>query len=161
IGAAQSLISIFDIVSVLLILRFWVSRRDFGIQAFAYTMFPVRDIASDLGVMSSLIQKDDHTPAKLSTVFWFNVLLSLVLFGATCIIGPALGRLQGHAVIGTLFIAYGGKLIFQNVYAIPTALMKKQLRFAEISVMRVVSNLAEAIAKMVLAAMGYTIWCFT
>lgn len=161
IGAAQTLISVLDIVSVLLILRFWVSRVDFGIQSLAYTLFPVLDIATDLGVSSALIQRDDHTPAKLSTVFWFNVLLSLLLFALLCVLGPLLGRFHGHPVIGTLLIAYGAKLILQNVYSIPMTLMKKQLRFPELSVIRVVSNLVEAGVKITLAALGYTLWCFT
>jgi O-antigen/teichoic acid export membrane protein len=161
IGAAQTVISVLDIVTVLLILKFFVSREDFGIQSLAYTLYPVFDIAADLGVSAALIQRDDHTPEKLSTVFWFNVLLSLLLFGALCLIGPALGAYHGHPVIGTLLIAYGGKLILQNVYSIPMTLMKKQLRFPELSVIRVVSNLVEAVVKVTLAALGLTIWCFT
>jgi O-antigen/teichoic acid export membrane protein len=57
-------------------------------------------------------------------------------------------------------MAYGGKLLWQNVYYIPYALMKKQLRFAELSVIRMLANLAEFIGKVTVAALGFGIWCY-
>ncbi|HEY0189862.1 MAG TPA: oligosaccharide flippase family protein, partial [Kofleriaceae bacterium] len=112
------------------------------------------------GVTSSLIQLDDHTPERVSTVFWLNMMVSGGLFAALCVLGPLYGRLQGEAIIGWLLIAYGGKLVFQNVYAIPFALLRKELRFADIAVARTIAHLSESIARVVFAAMGATIWCF-
>jgi len=36
--------------------------------------------AADFGVTSVLIQRDDHTPERVSTVFWFNLMVSTGLF---------------------------------------------------------------------------------
>ena len=54
----------------------------------------------------------------------------------------------------------GGKLIFQNVYFMPSALMKRELRFRELSIIRIVANLVEFAAKVGFAAAGFGIWCF-
>jgi O-antigen/teichoic acid export membrane protein len=83
--------------------------------------------------------------------------LFLLLLG----IGPLYGWFVGHMTAGWLLVAYGGKLIFQNVYAIPYALLRKELRFNEIAVSRVAAHIAESVARIVFAALGYTIWCFT
>ena len=53
-------------------------------------------------------------------------------------IGPLYGHIIGYPIVGWLLVAYGGKLIFQNVYAIPFALLRKELRFDEIAMARVV-----------------------
>jgi teichuronic acid exporter len=160
-GAAQTLVSIADVVSAVVVLGWWLSPRDYGLSSLAFVYFPLLDMAADLGVAAALIQRDDHTPDRVSTVFWFNVLVSLFLFGSLAVLGPVVGALQGAPVVGALLTAYGAKLVFQNVYAIPLALMRKQLRFGEIAVIRTSAHLTESVARIVLAALGVTIWCFT
>jgi O-antigen/teichoic acid export membrane protein len=64
-------------------------------------------------------------------------------------------------VLGWLLIAYGGKLVFQNVYAIPFALLRKELRFGDIAKARMIAHLAESVARVGFAALGATVWCWT
>ena len=64
-------------------------------------------------------------------------------------------------MIGWLLIAYGAKLLIQNIYAIPFALLRKDLRFADIAKARIVAHLAESAARVVFAALGATVWCWT
>ena len=55
------------------------------------------DYIADLGVSSALIQHDDHTPERVSTVFWFNLLISTGLFVLLLGIGPLYAWIQSHA----------------------------------------------------------------
>jgi O-antigen/teichoic acid export membrane protein len=71
------------------------------------------------------------------------------------------GYVQGRSVLGWLLIAYGGKLVFQNVYAIPFALLRKELRFGDIAVARIIAHTAESVGRIVFAALGATVWCWT
>jgi O-antigen/teichoic acid export membrane protein len=123
--------------------------------------YTLLDTAADFGVTSALIQRDDHTPERVSTVFWFNLLVSTGLFAVLLVLGPLYGYLQGSAILGWLLVAYGGKLVFQNVYAIPFALLRKEMRFADIAKARMVAHLAESVARLVFAALGATVWCWT
>jgi O-antigen/teichoic acid export membrane protein len=112
-------------------------------------------------VTSALIQRDDHTPDAVSTVFWFNLLVSTGLVVVLLGLGPLYGRFQGKPVIGWLLVGYGGKLVLQNVYAIPFAMLRRELRYAEIAKARIAAHLCESVARIVLAALGYTVWCWT
>ena len=160
-GASQAVIAIADLVSQLLVVSVWLTKAEFGIAMMAVPLYVVLDSAADLGVTSALIQRDDHTPDRISTVFWFNLMLSSGLFGLLFLVGPLYGRLQGYPVVGWLLIAYGGKLLLQNVYAIPYALLRKELRFSEIAKIRTAAYLVESAARVALAAGGVTVWCFT
>ena len=160
-AGAQAVIAISDLVSQMVVVALYVSNDDLGIASAAFAYYTMLDTAADLGVTSSLIQLDDHTPERVSTVFWLNVLVSGALFVALLVLGPLYGRLLGEATVGWLLIAYGGKLVFQNVYAIPFALLRKELRFADIAKARVAAHLCESIARVAFAALGWTIWCFT
>jgi teichuronic acid exporter len=160
-AGAQAIIAVADIVSVMLVMALWVPVADWGVAALAFPFYTMLDTAADLGVTSSLIQRDDHTPERVSTVFWFNMIISSGLFVVLLVVGPLYGWIVDHSIVGWLLIAYGGKLIFQNVYAIPFALLRKELRFNEIAVARVLAHVAESAARCVFAYLGFTIWCFT
>jgi O-antigen/teichoic acid export membrane protein len=160
-AGAQAIIAIADLVSQLLVVALWVSPDDYGIAFAAIPFYTALDYIADLGVSSALIQRDDYTPDHVSTVFWFNLMVSLGLSAVLLVLGPLYGRFQHEAVVGWLLIAYGGKLLLQNVYAIPFALLRKELRFSEIAVARVIAHLSESAARIVFAALGATVWCWT
>lgn len=160
-ATAQAVIAVTDMVSQLVVLAFWVGAKDYGIAAGAIAFYTLLDTAADFGVASALIQRDDHTPERVSTVFWFNLMVSTGLFVALLVLGPLYGQLQGNAVLGWLLVAYGGKLIFQNAYAIPFAQLRKQMRFGDIAKARIAAHTAESVGRVVFAALGATVWCWT
>jgi O-antigen/teichoic acid export membrane protein len=160
-AAAQAVIAVADLVSVMLVMAIWVPVAHWGVAALAFPFYTMLDTAADLGVTSSLIQRDDHTPERVSTVFWLNMMISGGLFVVLLGLGPLYGWAVGVPTVGWLLIAYGGKLIFQNVYAIPFAMLRRELRFNDIAVARVLAHIAESGARIAFAAAGHTIWCFT
>jgi O-antigen/teichoic acid export membrane protein len=107
-----------------------------------------------------VIQRGDHDPDKISTVFWINLTLAVILFCALLAIAPLVGDAYGHPIIGYMMIAYGSKLVWQNVYFIPAALIKRELRFKEWSIIRILANTAELAGKVGFAWAGFGIWCF-
>src|SRR5688500_7588992 len=80
IGIASSLVGILDIVAILIILNNWVSQEQYGIATLVVWIFPILDQATDLGLSAAVIQRDDHNEAKISTVFWINLIVALTMF---------------------------------------------------------------------------------
>jgi O-antigen/teichoic acid export membrane protein len=161
VAAAQAVIALADLISQALVLALWVPAEDFGIAGGAMAFYTALDYIADLGVSSALIQHDDHTPDRVSTMFWFNLLITGGLFVVLLGFGPLYGWAFHKPILGWLLIGYGGKLLLQNIYAIPFAMLKRELRYGEIAKARIVAHLAESAARIVFAAMGYTIWCWT
>jgi O-antigen/teichoic acid export membrane protein len=160
VGVASSLVGVYDFLALLIILNNWVSPDDYGIATLAVWIYPILDQATDLGLSAAVIQRDDHDRDKISTVFWINLTIAVLLFAALSAIAPLVGAAYGHAIIGYMMIAYGSKLVWQNVYFIPAALMKRELRFKELSIIRVLANTAEFAGKVGFAWAGFGIWCF-
>ena len=160
-AGAQAVIAVADLVSQLVVTVFFTSTKDLGIAFAAISFYTALDYIADLGVGSALIQHDDHTPDRVSTVFWFNLLVTGGLFVLLLGLGPLYGWIQDAPVLGWLLVAYGGKLLLQNVYAIPFALLRKELRFAEIAKARVVAHMCESVGRVAFAALGATVWCWT
>jgi len=160
-AASQTIVAVADLLSQLICVALWMTEAQYGIAMMAVPLYSILDAISDLGGTSALIAHDDHTPERISTLFWFNVLLSTGLFAVLLVAAPLYGHLLAYPVVGSLLIAYGGKLFVQNFYAVPYALLRKELRFAEVAKIRTVAYLAESITRVVFAANGIEIWSFT
>jgi O-antigen/teichoic acid export membrane protein len=160
-AASQTIVAVADLVSQLLCVSLWMTDHELGLAMLAVPFYTALDVVADFGVTGAIIQRDDNDPAHISTVFWFNMFVSLGLFAVLLVIGPLYGRLMGYAVVGWMLIAYGGKLILQNVYAIPYALLRREMRFDTIAKIRTVAYLGESVSRVAFAAGGITVWCFT
>jgi len=161
VGAASSLIGVLDIIAMLVMLNGWISKTELGIATEAAWLFPILDQATDLGLSGAIVQRDHSEPDVVSTIFWVNLAAALALFGVLALVAPPLAEaIWGHRVVGYLIVAYGTKLVWQNVYFIPEAMMKRELRFKELSVIRTLANSAEFAGKVGFAAAGFGVWAF-
>jgi O-antigen/teichoic acid export membrane protein len=159
-GIAQAIISISDLLSMGVTLALFVDEKNYGVAALALWVFPVLDSITDFGIANAVIQKDGHSTSKLSTVFWLNSFIATILCGFLFLLAPWYASRVGQPTVAALMIAYCGKLILQNGYTIPIALMRKELRFAEIAKIRTAAHVAESISRPILAASGAVVWCF-
>ena len=159
IGAASSLVGLLDLFALLIITRFFITTEEYGISRLGVWIYPILDQATDLGLSAAVIQRDDHDDAKISTVFWINLITAAAMFVVLVAVAPlAADALFGHAIVGWMMVAYGTKLLWQNVYFIPVAMMKRELRFKELSIIRIIANIAEFLGKVGFAWAGFGIW---
>ncbi len=159
VGTASSLVGLLDVIALAVILGVWIDADDYGIATKAVWLFPILDQATDLGLSGAVVQRDNHDEETISTVFWINLTSAALLFGALVLIAPIVFT-GADAIVASLLIVYGTKLLWQNVYFIPAALLKKELRFKELSIVRICANIAEFAGKIGFAAAGFGIWCF-
>lgn len=158
VGMASTVVSILDFVAIVLILRFWMKVPEYGVVAMASWMFTILDYATDLGLSAAVIQRDDHTEDKLSTVFWANVMVSVLIVCGLALLSPLISDFYGKEIVGSMVLAYGAKLLWQNVYLIPQSLMRKEMRYGELSVIRLIANLGEFSGKIGFASAGFGPW---
>lgn len=160
-AGAQAIIAVADIISFMLVTVFWVSGDQLGVIGAVIPFYTALDYIADLGVSSALIQHDDHTPDRVSTVFWINLMISAGLFVILLGVGPLYAWFQHTPAMAWLLIVYGAKLLIQNMYAIPFAMLRKELRFQEVAKARIVAHLGESVGRVVFAYLGAGYWCFT
>ena len=111
IGIASSLVGVLDLLAILVILNTWISTEEYGIATMCIWIFPILDQATDLGLSAAVIQRDDHSESKISTVFWINLGTAALLFIILVLLAPIVAvHVYGHAIIGWMLIVYGTKL---------------------------------------------------
>ncbi|MCY1055084.1 oligosaccharide flippase family protein [Nannocystis sp. SCPEA4] len=160
VGTATAVMGVLDVATKAVLLAIWISPEEYGVATLALAAIPILDLATELGLPGALVQQGDHTPARLSTVFWLNLLLSLTIVAAIFFaIAPLLASHYQAPIVGWMLQAHCVKLLLQNLYMVPGALMIRELRFREFSLIRFLASVAENVALLVAAPL-VGIWCF-
>jgi O-antigen/teichoic acid export membrane protein len=160
VAGATAAMGILDVGVKALILALWISPEEYGVATLALAAIPIIDLATELGLPGALVQQGDHTPARLSTVFWLNLALSVVIVAAIFfLLAPAMAARYDAPVVGWMLQAHCAKLLLQNLYMVPGAQMLRAMRFREFSLIRFLASVAENIALLVFAPL-FGLWCF-
>lgn len=160
VGTASALVAVCDLVGLALILRFWTSKAGYGTATLVTTLFGALQLVGEAGLPAALVQRDHADPARLSTAFWLGLMFGAGLYGVIWLVAPLIGQVFDTPLLTDLFRVAGLTIVLRSVYTTPQALLRKQLRFKELSLVRMLANLAELATKVGSAAAGAGLWCF-
>jgi PST family polysaccharide transporter len=133
--------------------------RDFGILALAMILFTTANFITDLGLRPVVVQtKEDIKKVAhyafvivMTTSITFTILASLLAEPLAQLLG---GSIELAAVIRwmSIYVTIDGLLI------IPEALLRRDLRFKELSLSHIPGELASALIAIPLAIAGFGVW---
>lgn len=127
-------------------LAWFVSPSEFGLVGMAMVAVGFGQVFSTLGTGSAVIQRKDLTEELLSSVFWLNAFLGVVVATAMCLFAPAIAsifyepRLIPIArALSVAFLLYGVSLTHQ-------ALLERELAFGELAKISLAAALSGSVA---------------
>ncbi|MEZ4404688.1 MAG: oligosaccharide flippase family protein [Kofleriaceae bacterium] len=159
-GLASAVVGGLDVIATLVLLRWWLTPAEYGIAALVTPLYPMLDLVADAGFTAAVIQHDDDDPATVSTAFWAACACSAAVAVALLGVGPLLAWLHGTPIVAGLVAGYGVKLILQNGYMVPGAVLRRRLAFGTLARIRSAGAAAEFVGKLGAAAAGWGVWCF-
>jgi O-antigen/teichoic acid export membrane protein len=166
IGFASLILGGFDLVSTLATLWLWVSPADFGAATLAIALFPILDRVAGIGLGAAVVRRLDAGPEVTSSIFWLGLATSLTTLLVLLVGRTHLGAFFPHPIVASLLCAYAGKLVFQNVYVVPEAILRRDLRYRALSLVRISASFVDTTTKLGAAYLGahgipeLKIWCF-
>ncbi|HRC54267.1 MAG TPA: oligosaccharide flippase family protein [Kofleriaceae bacterium] len=159
VATATALVAVCDVVALALILHLWLDATAFGVVSAVVTVFPALTLLAELGLPAALIQGAEPDDTRLSTAFYLTVAAGLALYAAVVLLAPVVAAAQGQPQMTRLFQVGGLMLVIRPAYLMHRALLRRQLRFQELSVIRMIANLVELVVKLGVAAAGHGLWC--
>lgn len=135
-----------------------LEKRDFGVVTMVAMVLGYAQAYVDLGLSSSLIQKQERDPTKLSTVFWLNMMAGFSCGGllialrypvASLLEEPQLAILIPLAALQLPISAFGQQF---------DALFQRELKFKFTATIQIVADVANTLVAIVLAYLGYGVW---
>jgi O-antigen/teichoic acid export membrane protein len=131
---------------------------DFGLVAMAATVSNFLALFLDLGLGAATVQRADLTQLQVSALFWINTALGLILAAILTGLAPFVARFYGdpQLVAVTMVLALG--FVFAGLSTQPNALLRRQMRFASIARIDLVSLVLGIAAAVASAAWGAGYW---
>jgi O-antigen/teichoic acid export membrane protein len=166
VAVASAFLGVFDMISTMICLGLWVSTTEFGQATVAIALFPLIDRLGGIGLGAVIVQDFGDDSDAQSTVYWVGMIAATTLTAVLVLAHPLLAAWFSNPIVATLLVAYSAKMILQHAGTVPDALMRRELRYYELSVVRVIAGAIELVTKLATAYAGahgvpaLRVWCF-
>lgn len=144
-------------VTQLVVLGRLLTPEMFGVMAILMVIVSFCDYFSQMGIGEAVIQEKNIKPYELTTLFWLNNFLGLVMFCLLIIFNKVADYYYATAVYEFVpFIAVS--LLITPLSTIYKALLQKELQIKNIAVAEIFGALVGATGAILLAMKGYELW---
>lgn len=136
------------------ILARYLMPSDFGLLALVLLVIGFTRLFSDLGVSNAIIHKQQTTHSQLSTLYWFNIIVSIVLFLFLIFLSPFIGEFYNESNLSYLINIASFSLIIQSLGKQFFVLFEKELLFNLLAKIKIFSSLISFIITILLVVQG-------
>ncbi|MBB2148475.1 lipopolysaccharide biosynthesis protein [Pedobacter gandavensis] len=157
-SVGQELSSKFIGFFITIILARILSPAEFGLIAMLSIFIAVGNSLLDGGLTSSLIRTTEVTQKDCSTVFYFNLIGSILIYGILFLSAPFIARFYEQPVLTNVVRVYGISLIINAFFGIQQTLLVKEMKFKTMTMIQVPSVIGGGMVGIILAKMGYGAW---
>lgn len=131
---------------------------DYGVIGMLHVFIAVSSIFVSAGFGSALIQKKNPTHIDYTSVFYWNLVASILFYGILFFCGPAIARFYNMKELCVVLRVQSLSLIIQAFSTVQSSQLQKQLRFRELSIRNIIATLIGTIIAIVMAFFGYGVW---
>ena len=131
---------------------------EFGLIGMLYVFIALGRSLVDAGLTQSLIRTPVLTDEDLSTVFYFNIFGSVVIYTVCYILAPSIAKFYNQDILTELLRWYGLVFIINGVSSIQNTVLTKELRFKEQFRIQLPSLIIGSVVGVVMAYTGYGVW---
>lgn len=132
--------------------------KDFGLIAMIMIVIQVSQAIIEGGFSLALIQKKDTDKEDFSSVFYINLVLSIVLYGIVFLFSPFISRFFNQLILTKLIRTLSLVFIINAFSLVQEAKLTKEIRFKTLAIIHIPSVVIGGIVGIVMALMGYGVW---
>lgn len=132
--------------------------EDFGVMAIMTFFTSVALAIVDSGFSQALIRKESPSDSDYRTVLYFNLAMSVVLYGVLVAVAYPVAMLYDVPVIWTIAPVLFLVLPINALCVVQTVMFTREFRFALLSKVVFVASLVSGVVAVVMAVMGWGIW---
>ena len=132
--------------------------EDYGAIGMLLIFISLAEVFIDAGFGSALIQKKNPTQADYSTVFYFNIVMSVILYGLVYLSAPAIAEFYRMPILCNVLRVQGLILFIYAFNVIQRNQIRKNLKFKELSKITITSSVISLIITVIMAYMGFGVW---
>lgn len=132
--------------------------EDFGTIALFNVVMSIATVLINGGLATSLIRTQNADDRDFSTVFWFNVMVSIFLYCLIFISTPWIAEFYNKPILKELIRVYTIILVIDSFVAVQGVRFEKELNFKMTFRIRLPSIVIGGISGMLFAWYGFGVW---
>jgi len=144
--------------AIFIILARLLTPEDFGLVAMLIIFFAISQSFVDSGLGQALIREKKITDQDRATVFWFNLILSLLFYGLLYISAPFIAMFYERPELTNLTRVMGFSVIFYGIAIVQRSELTQMLEFKKQAFAQIPAVFIAGIVSVTMAYMGYGVW---
>lgn len=141
----------------LVLVRF-ISPADFGLVGMLAIFIGIGSALFDGGMTSSLIRNNQSDDSDYSTVFYYNLICSVILYLVLYICAPFIADFFNQQILVRIARLYGLTFIFSAFGAVQNTILIKSMRFKAQAILSIPPLIFGGIVGVFLAVNSYGVW---
>lgn len=141
-----------------IILARLLSPSDYGSIGMLAIFMSLAQVFIDAGFGSAIIQKKQPTQRDYSTVFYFNIIMSLVLYVILYISAPIIASFYHMSILCDVLRVQGIVVFIYSLNVIQQNLIRKNLDFKKLSKISVTTSIIALLVTVAMAYSGCGVW---
>ncbi|HSW63468.1 MAG TPA: lipopolysaccharide biosynthesis protein [Dissulfurispiraceae bacterium] len=154
---AQAIQFVLHMAGTMILARL-LTPADFGLIGMVTVVVGFAAMFKDAGLSMATVQRATISHEQISTLFWLNVLLSVVLGLCILLASPLVAWFYGRPELTLVTSALSLSFIITGLTIQHSALLRRHMRFGTLAVIHIVSYLINLIVVVLLALAGWRYW---
>lgn len=130
----------------------------YGLVAMVMVFISILDVFIDSGFSTALIRDNNRTRKDCSTVFYFNIVIAIVCFGAVQLCAPAIAAFYKMPELTNVTRVVALSLIFSAFRSVQTSILSANLNFKKIANANLLALIISGTVGMIMAYKGFQVW---
>ena len=131
---------------------------DYGYIGMLAIFMSLAEVFIDAGFGSAIIQKKEPTQTDYSTVFYFNIGMSFILYLILFFCAPSIAKFYDMPILCKILRIQGLILFIYAFNIIQRNLIRKNLLFRKLSLITIITSIIALIITVIMAYLGCGVW---
>ena len=154
---SQALRFVLRTASMMVLARL-LTAEDFGLQGMVVVMTGFLALFRDAGLSAVTVQRDTVSHDQVSTLFWINVTVGVVLAAALALAAPVIAAFYRDARLTPICVVSACAFLVHGFSIQHYALLQRQMRFVTLGIVEIAAVAIGAAVGVGMALLAYGYW---
>jgi O-antigen/teichoic acid export membrane protein len=130
----------------------------FGLLGMAMVVTGFVRIFRQFGFKAAIVRRKQISDELLSTLFWVNLAICVIVAGIVVAIAPLAALLYGEPRVTAIVAVLSLNFVLAGLKTVPMALLERRMAFDKLAVREVGAIIVNGGTSITLAVLGYEVW---
>lgn len=150
-------LAVITLLKIAVLARF-LDAADFGLMAIVTFVLGFMNLFMDMGLTSAILHKQDISNDEYASLYWINVIFSLLLFGLICLVSPYVAIFYVEPELNILIPLMAISIMFSALGQQFKTVEQKQFNFKYIAITGIIGAVCGLVVGIITAIRGYGVY---